>query len=55
MSNNDIPLEYKTTEDEGEKPKISDDIGHALLPQNPQQIDQQSQDDTPKYGIKQLH
>jgi hypothetical protein len=56
MSNNYIPLEYKTTEDEGEKPIISDDIGPALLPQipekTPQQIDQKPQDDTPKYGIQ---
>ena len=56
MSNNYIPLEYKTTEDEGEKPIISEDIGPALLPQIPekipQQIDKNPQDNTPQYGIQ---
>ena len=56
MSNNYITLDYNINEDESEKPIVSDDRGPALLPLIPedvsQQINQNSQNNTPKYAIE---
>ena len=56
MPNNYITLDYNINEDESEKPIVSDDRGPALLPLIPedvsQQINQNSQNNTPKYAIE---